>query len=299
MSQLLTVGAAIGRRLITRLRMYVALVKSLQTGLLLMTGVAGYMSARCPTRDWQMLLTVTGTLFLAIAGSTVFNMVYDRDIDALMQRACQRPLPTRRVSVGEAVGLGSLLSVVGIGWSLSTSRPYGAVVLLGWFFDVVVYTIWLKRRTPWSILWGGIAGAMPTLAGRVLGIGQIDLIGVLMALAVLLWVPTHMLTFGMKYVDQYRAAGIPVLANSHGLRITRLTITLSTFAAVSAMLLAAWHIGLAWRYLHIALWLGAALLAFTLAGLLRQSPRLNYMLYKFASVYMGACMLLIALGSEV
>jgi protoheme IX farnesyltransferase len=279
--------------------MYVTLVKSLQTGLLLMTGIAGYMSARCPTRDWQMLLTVAGTLFLAIAGSTVFNMVYDRDIDAVMQRVCQRPLPTRRVSVPEALVLGSVLSVLGIGWSLSESLLYGTVVFLGWFFDVVVYTIWLKRRTPWSILWGGIAGAMPTLAGRVLGTGQIDLIGLLLALAVLLWIPTHMLTFGIKYGDQYRAAGIPVLANSHGLWITRLTITLSTFAAVAAMLLAAWHIGLAWGYLHLALWLGVALLAFTLLSLLRQSPRLNYALYKLASLYMASSMALIALGSEV
>ncbi len=290
---------AMRQGVVARLRMYATLVKSLQTGLLLMTGVAGYMSARCPTRDWQMLLTVAGTLCLAIAGSTVLNMVYDRDVDAAMQRACQRPLPTRRVTIPEALVLGIVFSVLGVGWSLSVSRLYGAVVFLGWFFDVVVYTIWLKRRTPWSILWGGVAGAMPTLAGRVLGTGQIDLIGVLLAFAVLLWIPTHMLTFGIKYADQYRAAGIPVLANSHGPAITRVTIALSTFAAVAAMLLAAWHVGLAWRYMHLALWLGVALLAVALLSLLRQSPGLNYALYKFASLYMAGSMLLISLGSEV
>ncbi len=284
--------------IIARARMYVTLIKSLQTGLLLVTGVAGYMSARCPTRDGQMLLTVASTLLLAIAGSTVLNMVYDRDIDAIMQRVCQRPLPSGRVSVREALALGSTLSLLGIGWSLAVYPLYGAVVFAGWFFDVVVYTILLKRRTAWSIVWGGIAGAMPTLAGRVLGTGQIDPIGILLALAVLLWIPTHMLTFGMKYATEYRAAGIPVLANSHGLWVTRAAIALSTFAAVIAMLFAAWHIGVPWRYFHIAFWLGVVLLGFTGASILRQSSKLNFALYKLASLYMLGSMLLIAVGSE-
>jgi protoheme IX farnesyltransferase len=282
--------------MVARLRMYWTLTKSLQTGLLLVTGLAGYMSARCPTHGWQMLLAAVGSLFLAISGSTVLNMVCDRDIDAKMQRTCQRPLPAGRISVREALVLGLVLSVAGVGWAFTLSILYGAVVFAGLFIDVVIYTLWLKRRTPWSIVVGGIAGGMPILAGRVLGTGQIDLIGLLFTLAVLLWIPTHMLTFGMKYADQYRAAGVPVFPNTYGEWITRLTIALSTGAAAVAMLLATWQIGLPWRYFHLAIWLSGILLVFALGSVLRRSPKLNFALYRLASLYMLGSMLLIMVG---
>lgn len=282
--------------IIARLRMYWTLTKSLQTGLLLVTGLAGYFSARCPTHSTELVLALAASLFLAIAGSTVLNMVWDRDIDAMMQRTCQRPLPAHQISAREGLIFGVVLSIIGVAWSFALNPLYGAVVFAGWFFDVVIYTVWLKRRTPWSIIWGGVAGAMPILAGRVLGAGQIDVVGVLFALAVLLWIPTHMLTFGMEYADQYRAAGVPVIPNQYGEAITRFTIALSTACAAIAMLLATWQISLPWRYLHLAAGSSALLLLFTLASVLRRSPKLNFALYKFASLYMLGSMVLIMLG---
>lgn len=292
-----TLSAIAGTSIFARLRMYWTLTKSLQTGLLLVTGIAGCISARAPLRDPIMILNLAGSVFLAIAGSTVLNMVYDRDIDALMQRACQRPLPAGKMNVVEALVLGVALSAGGIGWALQMHRLFGAVVLAGWFFDVCVYTIWLKRRTPWSIIWGGIAGAMPILAGRVLGTGQIDLIGILLALSVFLWIPTHMLTFGMKYANEYKLAGVPVFPNRYGVWLTRMTLGSSTAAAVVAMLLAVWNVGLPWNYFHIALWLGGALLVVAFVSVIRQSPKLNFALYKIASLYMLGSMALIMLGA--
>ncbi len=286
------------REMGARARMYWALTKSLQTGLLLATGLAGYFSARCPTHSTALVLALAGSLFAAIAGSTVLNMVYDRDIDALMLRACRRPLPANRISVREALGLGVLLSSVGIGWAFALAPLYGAVVFAGWFFDVVVYTLWLKRRTAWSILWGGIAGAMPILAGRALAIGQIDFAGILFALAILLWIPTHILTFGLKYAEQYRAAGVPIFPNRYGEGLTRVAIALSTICAALAMLLAASHIGLPTGYFHLALWLSALLVLVALTSVLRRSPALNFALYKFASLYMLGAMALIAFGAR-
>ncbi|MDO9066504.1 MAG: UbiA family prenyltransferase, partial [Chloroflexota bacterium] len=102
----------------SKLRSFWAMTKSLQTGLLLVTGLAGYMSARCPVIAWQTLLAVTGSLFLAISGSTVLNMVHDRDIDLRMSRTCQRPLPAGLVSVREATWLGVLLALGGVAWAL-------------------------------------------------------------------------------------------------------------------------------------------------------------------------------------
>ncbi|MBM3131034.1 MAG: protoheme IX farnesyltransferase [Chloroflexi bacterium] len=282
-----------------RVRMYWALTKSLQTGLLLLTGLAGYFSARCPTHSTALVLALAGSLFAAIAGSTVLNMVYDRDIDALMLRACRRPLPANRMSAREALWLGGVLSLIGIAWAFALSPLYGAVVLAGWCFDVIVYTLWLKRRSVWAILWGGIAGAMPILAGRVLGAGQIDLVGVLFALAILLWIPTHLLTFGIKYAEQYRAAGVPIFPNRYGEAFTRGTIALSTACATIAMSLAASQIGLPAGYFHLALWLSALLVGVALLSVFRRSSTLNFALYKFASLYMLGAMALIVLGMSL
>ncbi len=280
-----------------RLGAYWTLIKSLQTGLLLITGLAGYMSARCPVTTWRMLLALTGSLFLAISGSTVLNMVLDRDIDARMKRTATRPLPTGQVNPNEALFVGLSLSWLGVGWALALSPLYGAVVFAGLFFDVVVYTIWLKRRTPWSIIWGGIAGGMPVLAGRVLGTGQIDLIGLSLSLAVLLWIPTHIVTFGLEYADDYGRAGVPILPNRYGERITRLIIGLSTCAAVVVMLLATWQIGLDWGPLRAAAGLGTILLVIAVASVLHRSPKLNFLLFKMASVYMLGTMGLIMAGA--
>ncbi len=280
-----------------RVRMYWTLTKSLQTGLLLVTGLAGYYSSRCPTHSTPLVLALAGSLFLAISGSTVLNMDWDLDIDARMKRACARPLPAGKMPVREGVILGIGMSLAGIGWAFALAPAYGAVVFAGWLCDVVIYTMWLKRRTAWSIVWGGIAGGMPVLAGRALGTGQIDLIGVLLALAILLWIPTHMLTFGIKYAEQYRLAGVPVFPTRYGEWITRITIALSTGAAAIAMIIAAWHIGLPWRFFHLALWFGAILIGFTFFSVARRSSKLNFVLYKLASLYMLGSMALIMLGA--
>ncbi len=280
----------------SKLRAYWALIKSPQTGLLLITGLAGYMSARCPVTTWRTLLVLAGSLFLAISGSTVLNMVYDRDIDARMERTARRPLPSGRIDAREALLVGLALSWLGVGWAFALSPLYGIVVFAGLFFDVVVYTIWLKRRTPWSIIWGGVSGGMPVLAGRVLGTGQIDQVGLLLSLAVLLWIPTHIMTFGLKHASDYRRAGVPVFPNTHGEWTTRLIIGLSTGAAVVVMLLATWQIGLAWGYLRTAIGLGAMLLAIAMTSMLRRSPRLNFVLFKMASLYMLGSMALIMAG---
>jgi protoheme IX farnesyltransferase len=211
-----------------KLRTYWTLIKGLQTGLLLITGLAGYTSARSPGTTWHPSLALTGSLFLAISGCTMLNMVFDRDIDAKMKRTAGCPLPSGQVDPNQALLVGLSLSWLGVGWAFLLGSLYGAVVLAMMFFDVVVYTIWLKRRTPWSILWGGIAGGMPVLAGRVLGAGHIDLIALLLSMAVLLWIPTHIMTLGLKYADDYRRAGVPIFPNRYGEQTTRLIVGLYT-----------------------------------------------------------------------
>ncbi|MBW1644691.1 MAG: protoheme IX farnesyltransferase [Deltaproteobacteria bacterium] len=219
----------------TKFTLYRPLIKSLQTGLLLVTGLTGYMSARCPVMTLDIFLGLIGSLFLAISGSTVLNMVLDRDIDARMARTANRPLPAGKISVKEALFLGLTLSLTGLIWSFSLSFLYGIVVFAGLFIDVVIYTIWLKRKTAWSIVWGGVSGGMPILAGRVLGLGELDIIGGLFSLAILLWIPMHILTFSMHYYNDYARAGIPTFPSTYGNKNTRLIIALSSLGVAFSM----------------------------------------------------------------
>ncbi len=281
-----------------RVKAYWQMTKSLQTGLLMLTGLAGYFSAHPgmygPAYEIFMLVA---TLYLSIAGSTVLNMWYDRDIDARMNRTCWRPLPSGRVSPREAFGVGLTMVAIGVLWGISVAPLYGWVLLAGVFFDVVIYTLWLKRRTPWSILWGGISGAMPVLAGRVLGVGRIDGIGVLLALAVLFWIPTHIVTFSMRYDEDYRAAGVPTIPQAYGFRFAYFTIAVSSVLASLAMVSAAWLIGVHTGALQALLVLSVGLLLLALSSAFRSSERLNFALFKYASLYMLGGMLLIAWGA--
>ncbi len=283
--------------MIQRVRAYWTLIKSLQTGLLLITGVAAYLSARCPVTTWETVLALIASLFLAITGSTVLNMVYDRDIDGMMKRTCHRPLPAGKISVVEALLLGLLLAGVGVGWAYAMSPLYGAVVFAGLFFDVIVYTVWLKRRTPYSIIIGGLSGGMPALAGRALGIGGIDGVGILLALAVLFWIPTHIMTFNIRHAEDYRRAGVPTFPAWYGVATTRMLIALSSIAAAVTMIGAAIGIEMEWGLLRFLFVLGLGLLI--LAGILiaRPSERLNLGLFKYASVYMLGAMLLIVFST--
>jgi protoheme IX farnesyltransferase len=277
-----------------KIRNYWPLIKSLQTGLLLATGIAGYLSAHLQPSP-ATLLGVAGSLFLAISGSTILNMWYDRDIDTVMNRTHNRPLASGQVSQREALGLGLGLSILGVGWALGMSRLYGLVVFAGLFFDVVVYTVWLKRHTCWSIVWGGISGGMPILAGRVMALGRLDMVGVLLAMAVLFWIPTHIMTFSMRYFEDYRLARVPIFPSTYGFEATRAIIALSAIIAAACMGVAGVMIGVQAGFLRLMIVLSTGLLLLSLATIFRPSEKVNYSLFKYASVYMLASMILLAI----
>ena len=135
-----------------KFKLYWPLIKSMQTALLLVTGITGYVSARCPVMTWEIFAGLTISLFLTVSGSTILNMWYDRDIDAKMDRTKHRPLPLGTLNPTEALLLGLIVSIMGVGLALSMSFIFGVVVFAGLFIDVVIYTIWLKPRTHLNIL---------------------------------------------------------------------------------------------------------------------------------------------------
>jgi len=276
-----------------KLLLYWKLIKSLQTGLLLATGLAGYMSASCPVTHFSTLLGVASSLFLAISGSTVLNMWYDRDIDAKMKRTCYRPLPIGVISPGEAAGLGLALSIAGVLWAVLINPLFGLVVFSGLFFDVVVYTIWLKRRTCWAIIFGGISGGMPILAGRALALGSVDWIGIAMAAGVLFWIPTHIMTFSMRHHEDYMTAGIPTFPSTYGFHATRVIIAVSSILAALTIVAAGMGVGLDWGYIRLLGVLSVGMLCLAVVSVARPSEKIIFGLFKYASLYMLSAMILL------
>lgn len=277
-----------------KIRLYWPLIKSLQTGLLLSTGIAGYLSSR-PPFSILTLLGLAASLFLAIIGSTILNMWYDRDIDAKMKRTHMRPAASGKLDHKEVRAVGMTISILGIGWAFVIAPLYGLVVFAGWFFDVIVYTVWLKRRTCWSILWGGISGAMPILSGRVLAVDKIELVGILLALSILFWIPTHTLTYSMKFRKDYKNAGVPTFPETYGERFTRAVIALSSILAAFAIGWASVLIGLSAGLLSLIAVLTAVMLILAFATLRIHTDKMNFMLFRYASLYMLSAMIILSI----
>lgn len=280
--------------MIKKIRLYWPLIKSLQTGLLLSTGIAGYLSSR-PPFSLSLLLGLIVSLFLAISGSTIMNMWYDRDIDARMKRTHMRPAASGQLEQREILIVGMTTSIVGMGLAFVIAPLYGAVVWAGWFFDVIVYTVWLKRRTCWSILWGGISGAMPILSGRALAVGKIEVVGILLGLSILFWIPTHTLTYSMKFRNDYKNAGVPTFPETYGERFTRMIIAISSILAAIAIGWASILIGLSAGLLSLITVLTAVMLILAFATLRIHTDRMNFMLFRYASLYMLSAMIILSI----
>ncbi|MBN2548879.1 MAG: UbiA family prenyltransferase [Anaerolineales bacterium] len=283
------------KKIAAKMRLYWPLIKSLQTGLLVSTGLSGYMSARCPVYNLPTLAGLLVSLVASISGSTILNMWWDRDIDARMGRTHKRPLASGKIDPTEALWVGLALSVFGVGLAASMDALFGLIIFAGLFFDVVVYSMWLKRRTCWSIVWGGVSGGMPILAGRALGVGALDWVGIMLSLSILFWIPTHILTFSMRYFDDYKAARLPTFVSTYGFRYTRTVIAISSLLAALAMGFSAWGIGMAWGFLRLLGVLSFGLLILAFAIMFKPSEQVNFGLFKYASVYMLAAMILVLL----
>jgi len=276
-----------------KFRLYWPLIKISQTSLLMVTGLAGYMTARCPVTHLSTMLGLFLSLFLTIGGSTILNMWYDRDIDAKMPRTTKRPLPAGLVTPQETLRLGLIVSIIGTAIAVAMDPLYGLIIFGGLFIDVVLYTMWLKRKTAWSIIWGGISGGMPILAGRALGIGTIDWIGIALMFAILFWIPTHILTFSMRFKEDYELAGVPTFPSTYGDFFTRKTIAISSVLGAIIIGIAAYGIGTTWGFLRLMGVLSGGLLALAIASVIKPSETVNFGLFKYASLYMFSAMILL------
>lgn len=172
----------------------------------------------------------------AAGGSSVLNNVVDSDVDGRMRRTARRPIPSGRVSRRTALILGTALTSVSVLLASIAFNPLTAVaMLLGALSYVLLYTLYLKRRTDLNIVIGGIAGSFPPLAGAAAASGTFTPVSIAVAALIFLWTPGHFWSLAIKASEDYRAAGLPMMPVTRGIRTTALAIAVS-----NALLIACW-----------------------------------------------------------
>ena len=188
---------------------FIVLVKPRQTLLLLLTLYAAYFAGGGVT-ELSMILLLGFSGFLTIAGTTAMNMLLDRDIDSIMERTRSRPSVTGLIPPPIIALYSTGLFTIGLLIAHMVGKLYALAALLGFFFDIIVYTNIVKRSSPLNIILGGLAGAMPALGGWIAARNAIEPGGVLMAGMVMAWIPMHIWFIASYYLDDYATAGVPM-----------------------------------------------------------------------------------------
>lgn len=197
---------------LTKLRAYFALTKPRVVELLLIATVPTMILAagRIPSL-WLILATLAGGA-LSAGSANAFNCYIDRDIDKIMKRTEKRPLVTGELTDKEAIIFAWSLGIVSIIWLALLVNPLSAgLSLTAILFYVFVYTLGLKRRTPQNIVWGGAAGAVPVLIGWSAVTNTISPAAVVLFFIIFLWTPPHYWPLSMRYLEDYKNAGVPML----------------------------------------------------------------------------------------
>ena len=212
----------------------VALTKPRVMSLVVFTGLCGLLAAPV---QLPLVLGFTAILCIALGAGAAgaLNQWYEADLDAKMRRTANRPLPARRMDRQSALHFGVGLSVFSVVlMDLATNHLAAALLAVSILFYVLVYTVWLKRRTAQNIVIGGAAGAFPPLIGWVAATGRIELLPVLLFAIIFLWTPPHFWALSLFVRSDYAAANVPMLPVVAGIRNTRLQILLYSVATIVA-----------------------------------------------------------------
>ena len=268
-----------------------ALTKPRVMSLVVFTGLCGLIAAPGAINP---VLGFTAVLCIALGAGAAgaLNQWYESDIDALMKRTANRPLPagrmTRQTALHFGVGL-SVFSVVLMGLATNYVAAFWLAVSI--LFYVLVYTVWLKRRTAQNIVIGGAAGAFPPLIGWAAATGDVTMLPALLFAIIFLWTPPHFWALSLFVRTDYAAAGVPMLPVVAGNAVTRRHILLYTLPMVAAAI-APWPMGLTgWIYGGTAVVLNAAFLWLAVAVSINTASEPAAMapekrLFKFSILYL-------------
>ncbi len=216
---------------------YFELTKPKVTLLNLLVGVTCFILAAYPSVNFSALALFCVVGYLAAGGCGVLNSVYDQDIDRLMERTSKRAIPSGYVSAKKASCLGVLLIVVSLALSFFLFNPLTAgMVFLGTVFYLLIYTVWLKRASPWNVVIGGFAGCFAALSGWTAAANSLSWMPFLVAILDFLWTPGHLWGLAIKKVHEYKKAGVPMLPVAVGIeRASKIVFALNALTVMFAV----------------------------------------------------------------
>jgi protoheme IX farnesyltransferase len=249
-------------------RDFLLLLKPRVMSLVIFTALVGLVLAPGPIHPVIAAIAILA-IGVGAGASGAINMWYDADIDAMMGRTAQRPIPSGRVLPSEALGFGLFLSVLSVlTLGLATNWVAGGLLAFTIFFYAVIYTVWLKRRTPQNIVIGGAAGAFPPMIGWAAVTGGVSLESAVMFAIIFMWTPPHFWALALVKQADYARAGVPMLPVVSGDDETRRQILIYT-TILAPLALLPFFMGFAsWLYLVVAA-VGGAIMVWRAVQILR------------------------------
>ena len=281
-------------------RDYVALLKPRVMTLVVFTGFAGL--AVAPGEMHPVLATIA-VLCIAVASGAAgaINMWYDRDIDAVMSRTRERPIPTGKVEPAEALSFGVILAAAAVMLMfLATNAMAAGLLAAAVLFYVFVYTMWLKRRTPQNIVIGGAAGAFPPAIGWAAVTGDVGIEAIVLFLLIFFWTPPHFWALALYREGDYAAAGVPMLPVVRGARETKRQMLLYTLLLLP-LSLAPCMLGFADWYVY-GIVAGALSLLFLISAILvcfDASDRSAKRMFGFSIFYLFALFAVLVIDNTI
>ena len=245
---------------------------------------------------WQIgFLIISGAL--ASMGSSALNHYYDRDIDKIMERTANRPIPGGRLSAKKVFAYGFALCILSVAIAFYTLNPVAtAMIAIGIFFYVIVYTVWLKRSNPSNIVIGGFAGSAASMAGWATATGTIDLLGFLVGWLVFMWTPPHFWCLAIKAREEYASVHVPMLPVLIGNQKTASYIMINT-AILLPYSIALSFFGLGLVYTTVAAISGSLMLLYHYKLTKNPTPEFAWKAYKVTAPYLVVIFIALALDA--
>ena len=279
---------------------YLTLTKPPIISLLLVTAVGGMFLAAQGVPPIITLLLVCAGGALGAGGANAINHYLDQDIDALMSRTSQRPVPGNRISPARALAFGIGLNVAAFLVLAGGVNLLAAVLTLGaTLFYVLVYTVWLKRTTPQNIVIGGAAGSIPPVVGWVAITGSFDVSALYLFTIIFFWTPPHFWALSLLIQKDYERAGVPMLPVVAGKERTVQSIFGYTIVLVALTLVFTASSTLGPVYLGMAALLGAVLMWMAWQLRREQTARRARHLYLYSLLYLAVLFVAIMVDSVV
>lgn len=268
-------------------RDYLALLKPRVMSLSIFTAFAGIVAAPGPVENWPLALFSLLAIALGAGASGALNMWYDADIDALMTRTKNRPIPAGRVPRAEAMMFGAVLALLAVWLLVMTANLLAAGLLAATIlFYVVIYSMGLKRSTPQNIVIGGAAGALPPVVGWAAVSGAAPLEAWLLFAIIFIWTPPHFWALALVKSGDYEAAGVPMMPNVKGAEHTRRLIWVYSLVLIPVAISPVFFEVAGWIYFAVAAGGGLAFLRSAFRVWRRGTDKDSWSLFGISILYL-------------